>query len=144
MYIGLKHLHAYFAYLVLAFLLIAVIYALYSWLGKKSFTKTSKTISLLALIGTHSQFLFGLILYFVSPLGFSNFSGAGMKDSVARLYFLEHPVMMIIAVVLITIGYSRAKRAASDQSKFKSLAIFYGLGLLAILMRIPWQAWLQG
>ena len=141
MYTGLKHLHSGLAYLVLAFLVIAVIFALIGWLSNRTYTSTSKRITLFGLIATHSQVLFGLILYFVSPVGMANFSGEGMKDSISRLYFLEHPVMMIVAAVLITIGYSRAKRAATDQAKFKSVAIFYAIGLVLILSRIPWHAW---
>ncbi|GLR16821.1 cytochrome B [Portibacter lacus] len=141
MYQGIKHLHSYTAYLALLFLLIAVGYTLYGWLGKKEFSKTSKMIGLLGLIGAHLQLVFGLIIYFVSPVGFSNISGDAMGDKISRLYFLEHPLMMIIAIVLITIGYSRAKRMTVDASKFKSIFIFYFLGLILILARIPWHAW---
>lgn len=144
MYTGLKHLHSYTAYLTLAFLIIAVVYAIYYWTSGKSFTKNSHTIRLLALIGTHVQIIFGLILYFVSPLGLANFSGENMKNSVFRLYMLEHPLTMLIAVTLITIGYSRSKKALDDKGKFKAQAIFFGLGLLLILSRIPWAAWPVG
>lgn len=43
-----------------------------------------------------------------------------MKNAVSRLYGLEHPLMMLIAIALITIGYSKAKRAIEDRLKFKS------------------------
>lgn len=141
MYQGIKHLHSYTAYLVLVFLLIAIAYALYAWSSKKPFTKTSKLITLLGLIGAHLQLVFGLIIYFISPVGVSNFSGDNMGDSIARLYFLEHPLMMLIGIILITIGYSRAKRMTLDASKFKTIFIFYLLGLILILARIPWHAW---
>jgi hypothetical protein len=141
MYIGLKHLHSFTAYLTLAFLIIAVVYALIYWLGDKPFSKGSHTVRLLALIGTHTQIIFGLILYFVSPLGMANFSGENMGNATYRLYMLEHPLTMIIAVTLITIGYSRSKKADSDKSKFKALTIFFGLGLVLVLLRIPWSAW---
>ena len=144
MYTGLKHLHAFSAYLTLAFLITAVIYAVYFLLSGKSFTKWGNTIRLLALIGTHIQVLLGIILYFVSPLGLSNFSGENMKNGVYRLYMLEHPLTMLIAVVLITFGYMKSKRATDDKGKLKSMAIFYGLGLILILLRIPWQSWIMG
>lgn len=142
MFIGFKHLHSFTAYLTLIFLVIAVLYSFYALSKRLAFTKTSKSIILLGLIGAHLQFVFGLVLYFVSPMGVSNFSGEMMKNSVARLYGLEHPLMMLLAIILITVGYSKAKRTAEAQGKFKKIAIFYSLGLVFVLSRIPWQAWL--
>ncbi|WP_242918383.1 hypothetical protein [Pontibacter liquoris] len=141
MYTVLQNIHSYLAYLVLAGLVIAIISALSSSSGNRPFTDSNRKMALLGLIPTHLQWVVGLILYFVSPLGASNFSGAAMKDSVSRLYILEHPLTMIIAVVLITIGYARAKRAVGSPKGFRNIYIFYGLGLILILARIPWQAW---
>ncbi len=143
MYTGLQHLHSYMSYLVLIGLLISIVVALAGLFGNKAFTDKDRKLSLLGLIPTHLQWVFGLILYFVSPLGFANASGAAMKDSLSRLYILEHPLTMIIAVVLITVGYSKAKRQTESGNGFKSIAIFYSLGLVLILSRIPWQAWLN-
>lgn len=142
MYIGFKHLHSFIAYLSLAFLIFAVGYAFYSLVKNSVFTKKSKTIAMLGLIGSHTQMLLGFVLYFLSPLGISNFSGEMMKNSTSRLYALEHPLMMFVAILLITIGYSKAKKLTDNKMKFKTIAIFYSLGLVAILSRIPWDAWI--
>ena len=64
-----------------------------------------------------------------------------MKTKEVRLLAVEHPLMMIIAIVLITIGWSKHKKKTTDTAKFKMFAIFYGLGLLVILSRIPWNNW---
>ena len=56
----------------------------------------------------------------------------------ARFRALEHPLGMIIAILLITIGYGKIKRADTDAAKFRALKIFYGLALLLILISIPW------
>ncbi|MNL44136.1 hypothetical protein D3C87_1666920 [compost metagenome] len=64
-----------------------------------------------------------------------------MKDAALRLTSLEHPLLNLIAIVLITIGWSKHKKAVSNESKFKSIAVFYGLGLVFILSRIPWNLW---
>jgi hypothetical protein len=45
---------------------------------------------------------------------------------------------MLIAVVLITIGYSKSKRANTAVEKFKPIKIFYLIGLIIILASIPW------
>jgi len=99
--------------------------------------------ALIAFILCHVQLLVGLILYFVSPLGYSLLSGGGaMADAAARLTALEHPLINIIAIVLITIGYSRAKKLESSKAKFRSIYMLYAVGLVLILSRIPWENWL--
>lgn len=142
MYIGLLHLHSLVAYLVLLGLIICIIYAMVGALSGREFTEKDRKIGLLGLVPTHIQFVAALILYFVSPLGFSNLSGETMGDSMARLYALEHPLINLIAVVLITVGYSRAKKLRDSKSRFRSMYLFYGIGFILILSRIPWSAWL--
>jgi hypothetical protein len=145
MYTGLKHFHSYWAYLVLLTLLIAVVNAIIGLTSNKTFTARDRQLALFALIAAHTQLLIGLILYFVSPLGASNFSnmGAAMKNADLRLYVLEHPLTNLIAIALITIGYSRAKRLTADQSKFRTLTIMYLIAFILLLSRIPWKAWLS-
>lgn len=141
MYIIFKEFHSYLAYLGLALLLFAIAFNAYYWLKGRLFTKTNKAVALWGLIAVHTQFLAGLILYFLSPLGISNFSGDAMKVSITRLYLVEHPLVMILAVVLITIGYSKAKKGISATSKYKTIVIFYSIGLCFIFSRIPWSVW---
>lgn len=140
---GIKHLHSFIAYIALALLLITSVVAIIGLLNKKIFTSGNRKLGLFALIATHTQFLIGLILYFLSPLGMSLFkSGSVMGNSFARLTAVEHPVINLIAVVLITIGWSKHKKQTEDAAKFKSFAVFYTLGLILILTRIPWSNWL--
>jgi uncharacterized membrane protein len=109
--------------------------------SKKDFTAKDRKIALFGLIATHIQLLVGFILYFISPLGLDSFGQ--MKDAALRLTSLEHPLINIIAIVLITIGWSKHKKAENSTTKFKSIAIFYGFGLLLILSRLPWNLWLK-
>lgn len=141
MYTGIKHLHSGVAYLLLAALVISIIYTLIAYLNKKPFTEGIRKFALVGLIATHLQAVFGLILYFVSPLGLASLSAEAMKNADMRLYVVEHPLTMIIAVALITIGYSKAKKLKEDNARFKKILIFYTLGLVLILLRIPWTAW---
>lgn len=145
MYTTLQLLHSWWAYLVVFVALIATINALAGFFGNKEYQPKDFRISLFTLIVTHLQFVIGLILYFVSPLGFQNISNNGMgevmKDSLSRLYAVEHPLIMIIVVTLITIGYSKHKKKLTSRPKFKMLAIFYTLALVFMLSRIPWAQW---
>lgn len=108
---------------------------------KEAFGKFEKIQSLLTLIIAHTQFLLGVILLFVGDRqigSYYNDMGALMKDSYQRLFAIEHPISMIIGVVLITIGYSTAKRMTEDSAKFKRIAVFYLIALIVIAIRIPW------
>lgn len=144
MYEIIYNLHSFFAYAVLAMLIIAVFNAVSGLMSKRIFNlEKDFRISLFAMILAHLQLLVGLILYFVSPKGFNAVQefGMGGLTSAARLVAVEHPFINIIALVLITIGWSRHKKFMEGDKKFKSIAIFYGLGLLLILSRLPWGQW---
>lgn len=139
MYNFLQKFHSGWAYLALLLLLVALVNAIIGVTSKKEFTGKDRKIALFALIGTHTQLLIGLILYFVSPLGKAAFGQ--MSNAELRLTSLEHPLINIIAIILITIGWSKHKKLINSEAKFKTFAIFYGLGLLLILSRIPWNLW---
>src|SRR3970040_188282 len=140
MYELLQKFHSGWAYLALLLLVVAAINSIIGLIGKKEFTAKDRKIAIFGLIGTHTQLLIGLILYFVSPLGFASLGQ--MSDKALRLTSLEHPLINIIAIALITIGWSKHKNLTTSESKFKTFSIFYGLGLLLILSRIPWSMWL--
>lgn len=143
MYSTVKMLHSYWACLVLLMLVIATFNALIKHFGKKEYEAKDFRIALFALIVTHIQLLIGLVLYFTSPNGFNNVKANGMGglDKVARLLAVEHPFVGILAVVFITMGYSKHKKKLTSAGKLKPLAIFYTIGLLLILSRIPWSSW---
>lgn len=139
MYTALQSAHSIFAYIVLALVLFASINAITGLTGKRIFKDKDLRISLFALIVVHLQLVLGIILYFISPLGLDSIGE--MKNSALRLTALEHPLINIIGIVLITIGWSKQKREESGNGKFKKIAVFYTLGLLLLLSRIPWANW---
>jgi NADH:ubiquinone oxidoreductase subunit 2 (subunit N) len=139
MYEIIQKAHSGWAYLVLIALVIAVVNALIGRNSKKEFSAQDRKIALFALIATHLQLVFGFIIYFISPLGMASLGQ--MSDKALRLTSLEHPLINIIAIALITIGWSKHKKATDSQAKFKSIFLFYGLGLLLILSRSPWSLW---
>ena len=144
MYDGVLNLHSYWAYAVLGLLLIAILNAFTGLSSKRAFTPKDRQISMLALIFTHVQFVIGLILLFVSPAmdaAKAGGMGAVMKDSHLRMLLVEHPLINLIAITLITIGWSKHKRTEESAKKFKSIGIFYVIGLVLLLSRIPWNQW---
>lgn len=135
---GMKHLHSTLAIILLLALVIAIVITAINYFGSKPY---NRKIALIGLISAHLQLLVGLVLYFTSPLGIQSFSGENMSNSLSRLYFLEHPLMMIIGIILITIGYSKAKKASADYAANKTVFITYTIALIVILSRIPWSTW---
>lgn len=137
-------IHSGWAYIALIILIFAVFNAIKGLTTKKEFEDKDLRISLFTLIIAHIQLILGFIALFTSAYFSSlleNGMGASMKNSVVRLFTIEHPLMMIIAIVLITIGFSKHKKKTTDKAKFKTIAIFYGIALLFVLSKIPWAYW---
>ena len=103
MYETIQFIHSYWAYLVLTVLVIASVNAIVGYASNKEYGATNFRIALFALIVTHLQLLIGFVLYFTTPY-FKMFGEVGMggvmKDPTLRLYNVEHPLIMILAVVL--------------------------------------------
>lgn len=126
------------------FVLISLIYTMFlaykGWFSNFSYTPRHDKIRNITVIIAHVQLLVGLVLYAISPIIhnlFQNF-GEAVGESSVRFYGMEHSIMMIIAIVLITIGSAKAKRASEDIRKFKTLAIWFTIALVVILISIPW------
>lgn len=147
MYTFIQKFHSGWAYLALILLLVAIVISVAGMTRGKEFSANDRKIGLFAMVFTHIQLLIGLILYFISPKGYALIGQVGMstvmKTAELRLTVIEHPITNILAIMFITIGWSKHKKATTSAQKFKSIAIFYGIGLLLLLSRIPWQSWLQ-
>lgn len=142
MYINLKEAHNLLGMILLFGLFLIIMIILISFLRKKPFAKCSKITALIGLILIHTQVSIGFILYFLSPLGKNNFSAESMGHPISRFYMVEHPVGMILAAILITMGYSKAKKTGiSSRGKYKRILIYYAIALLIIAYLIPWFLW---
>ena len=126
-----QQLHSVMRYAVIVLVLMAIIQSLLGWLGKNPYTPFNKKINLFALISAHTQLLVGIVLYFLSPL--VQFNSTTMKNETTRYFTVEHWVMMIIAIVLITIGHSKSKKMTLPEAKHRIVFIFYGLALLVVI-----------
>jgi len=134
MYEFLKYLHSGFRFLVLLLVVLAIVQSLAGWLGKKAYTDGNRKINLFAMISAHTQLLIGLAVYFVSP--FVQFGSQTMKEATTRYWTVEHIAMMIFAIVLITIGHSKSKKALLPEGKHRAIAIFYTLAVVVIVVAI--------
>jgi hypothetical protein len=137
---GLLHLHSFLRWVILL-LLLWTIYK--SFADKnKTFTSSHRKSGLFLMICTDIMLLIGLYQWFTGPWGLKAIQNIGMgmimKSPVNRFFAIEHFIGMLIATVLIHIGYSVAKKSLPDMVKHKRTLLFYGLALLIILISIPW------
>lgn len=137
-------IHSLWAYIVLLLVIVAVVNAIIGVTSKKEFSAKDLRISLFALIASHIQLVIGFIAYYVSTY-YSAMRTVGMsevmRDSELRKPLIEHPILILIAITLLTIGFSKHKKKTTSASKFKTIAIFYAIALILILAVIPWNLW---
>lgn len=139
MYSTLLIIHSLIRWLILAGFIYAIGRAYYGWFTRQAFNKLdNKTLVITASLA-HLQLVVGIWLYFISPI--VDFFLHNFKEAVHikefRFFGMEHGFIMIIAITLITIGSSIAKRKKADLDKFKTIAIWYSLGLVIMLAGLP-------
>lgn len=135
MYKGLLHAHSGLRWVALVLILVALIQAL-SNLSNSAPNRTKNKMALFAFIFSHIQLLLGLALFFISPK--VKFGSGMMTNKVLRFFTIEHSLVMIIAILLITVGYSSAKKSLTVGAANKKIALYFGIALILILIRIPW------
>lgn len=140
MYPALLFLHSLMRWLVVSSLILAVFFSYKGWLKKKQFSRLDNAIRHWTASLAHLQFLIGLGLYGVSPFiqYFLHQYKEAVHLNVSRFFGMEHSVMMISAITIITIGSFKAKRKQTDIAKFRTMAIWFSIALLIILTMIPW------
>ncbi len=135
MYKALLHSHSGLRYVVLLFILIVIGQSFIGWQRQRKFDVTHRRISNVSTVLLHLQWMVGLALFFISSKVF--FDADTMKSSLLRFFTMEHPVMMLIGTLLITIGHLKAK-VYSNYKSHKRLFWYNVVGLVIILAAIPW------
>ncbi len=155
MYTGFLHLHSTLRWVIFLLLIILIVKA---FSGRKGgvFSEGDRKMSLFLLISSHITLLVGLFQWFTGPYGIASFQnkamGEIMSSRIDRFFSVEHPIGMIAAIVLITVGYSRSKRAEGSAAKWNALYWPLFFALIVLLVTIPWpfrevgagRSWLPG
>ena len=153
MYNLILPLHSLVRWLVLISLLAAILRSYQGWLGRKAYSKLDENLRQSTVSIIHMQFVLGIWLYAVSPITtwFIHHFSEGVRLREIRFFGMEHITMMFIAVAVITVGASKAKRQVTARDKFRTQAIWLTIGLLVILTSRPWafsplvhRPWLRG
>ena len=156
MYQGSIHLHSLLRWAIFILLLVLIYKAFSGRKGQRAFTEADRKMALFLLIFSHIQLVIGLYQWFTGGYGIHIFDSLSfsevMKNRTFRFFSVEHSTGMIIAIALITIGYSKAKRAVTDAAKWNALYWPLFFALILLLVTIPWpfrevgagRAWFPG
>jgi heme A synthase len=129
------HAHSGLRWVALALLIVAIVRA-FARMKSGKYEKSDKMINLFAMVTMHLQVTLGAIVAFTTK---TNFYPAGwMGKPMTRFFGLEHIVMMVLAAVLLTIGRKKAEKQTDLTKRHKTIAIWYLVGLIIILVAIPW------
>jgi len=141
MYPIILALHSAVRWVVLASLIFALFRAYTGWRSKRTFTPFDNSVRHWTATIVHIQFAIGLLLYFISPIVdyFLDNYPQTIHLRELRFFGLEHSLMMFIAVFVITVGSVKAKRRPTNSEKFKTMAVWFTIGLIIILTSIPWS-----
>ncbi|GAB4031951.1 hypothetical protein [Spirosoma jeollabukense] len=133
-------IHNALRWLVLGSLLATLASAYSGWLRPRSYRPADQTLRVVATSIAHTQLIVGIYLYTISPIisYYWKFHPSFGEAREFSFFSLIHISLMLIAVVVMTVGSSTAKRLKNDRQKFKTTAIYFTIGLVIILVAIPW------
>ena len=139
MYTGLVHLHNFLRWVILLLIIVAIVRHFVGMSGKKPFTSGDRKTGTILMITANVQFVLGLIMWFVGDWGYKLLaSGNVMSNPAQRFWIVEHPIGMLIAVALISIGRGASKKNIPDTNKHKRSFWLYLVALIIIIVSIPW------
>ena len=132
----IHHAHSILRWFLIILLLVAVQNAFRLWQGKKVTKRIDKKIFSLAAVLVYLEALIGCITYYLNWGGKISF---GSLYNPVRVYFsITHPILMLSALLFITVGYLSYLKVGSTNKRFKWIFFFYAIGLILILVGIPW------
>jgi hypothetical protein len=138
----LLQVHNILRWVILLLLTLSIIQSLIGWIKRRELREGDAKLWLFTMISVHTTLLIGLILLLFGRYGILS---AGlpegvnlMQDKFYRFFWVEHPVGMVIATALITIGRGVVKKQIADPLKYKRAFWYFLIALLIILATIPW------
>jgi hypothetical protein len=132
--------HSIVRWAVLGTLLYSIYKAYNGYTNKLTFTKKDDSLRHWTATAAHTQLMLGIVLYTQSPNTKFSLHATSANGQITQPFFFGvlHLLLMVSAIVIITIGSAMAKRKASDNDKFKTMLIWFGIALLVIFIAIPW------
>ncbi|MBX3102705.1 MAG: hypothetical protein KF690_09370 [Bacteroidetes bacterium] len=140
MYFYFLQIHSLLRWGVLLSLVFAVCWAYRGLWKDRKFTAFSNRVRHWTATLAHVQLVVGFTLYFESPTVryFWGHLREAVQDTEMLFFGGIHMLLMFVSVTCISLGSAFAKRQATDRSRYKTLLIWYAIGLLLLLIAIPW------
>jgi len=130
-------LHSIWRWVVLVAAVAALVKAFSGWLGKRPYDSLDRRLGMFYTIAIDIQVLLGLILWF-GERRFATITGAGTAGGQSLFFGIEHPLLMLLALGLAHMGYSRSRKAVGGNPQ-RTAALFYLGSLIVIIAAIPWN-----
>jgi hypothetical protein len=141
MYSAILTVHSYLRYAVLALVLLVLLRYAAALLSGRAWNDGDEGSGRWLIRVWDLQFLLGLVLYFLSPIvqfGFANF-GEAMGDHQLRQFLVEHPVLNLLAIGTLHMGWIRARKAAGDRARLLRALLFIAVAAALVVLSIPWE-----
>jgi hypothetical protein len=135
--------HSYVRWAVVAALVVVLSRAGHGWATRRPWTGADDRTQLALVAVFDTQLLLGLGLYLhASPYVRAFFSdpAAAMRIGVLRFFGLEHPVLMLTALVLAHVGRRMARRG----HRHRRALVWTAAAALMVVVGIPWPGLPQG
>ena len=137
-------LNVIWSFLAIISTLIVIVNSIYSLIFKSAFKTFDLRISLFALIFNHIQIVIGIILYLISPkfLWWGKGFNSVFNNDNHRRYLIEHPLISLIGVLIITFGWSIHKKSNKSSKKFLIIGLFYLIGFFLLTSKTLWKGYI--
>ena len=140
MYNILQGAHSGMRWIALLLLLFAIVNAIRSK-SSGNYLKKDKMLNLFTMVSLHIQLLLGIGLMFLSSkvAYVEGWMSSDVAGGMYRFYGMEHVLVMVCAIAVITMGRSSAeKKMKGSRNKHHKILVTYTIGLILILVSIPW------
>lgn len=141
MYTYLLIFHSWIRWIALIALLLTIFLAFRGFSIRKKFSAIDNQLRHWTATLFHIQLIIGVLLLVKSPIiqYFWSDPNNHFKNIQLSFFSLFHPLMMLLAIIIVTIGSAKAKRKTNDRAKYQTILIWYSIGLLLLFFAIPWS-----
>ena len=136
LYTSIIIIHSIVRWIFLIMLVYSVSILYTKWIGGKELSSNNKRINTIVVVLSHLQLIVGISLYLVSPKVV--FASYMFQSNLLRFFTMEHSLLMIAAIAILTIGNIKSKRNNDSIKSVKQCTIWFSIALVIILISIPW------
>ena len=119
---GMMHAHSGWRYVVIAVAILTIIKMLLGWFGSGKWSTMDQRLGMAMPVVLDIQLLLGIVLWILEQRWIAS-------DALASW---EHPVTMLVAVIIAHYTWVRAKRTEDDRDKYRIASIGYIIAALVV------------